>query len=561
MESNKRINVVFWAESDSEARNLATNLLSGKQSEDVWQDTFEGVSVFGYVRSPSSVVSASPAGITEILIVQVSGAESENYTSAKAYIDARRGIPFKFITSASDLSEQAKTLDSDYFNVSEISTMKEKVLKMALNLDQTLREAFQKLDTDNDGFLEVAEIISASQTLGHPLNDEDAKEIVKSLSSDGKISFEKFKHWWVMGRTDFGAFRRIVEIEMSVHNFVKQSSNAFNSYLEKLQKEGQNLSAEQIGLMGRVNITPINDFESGSAFGIHITAGNNFNDILNSFPSYLRESPVSYGLELRLKDAEQGKMVIETLTQLKEMIIPLIPNAQKYFDGGLTINFRHVGTSVFIDVTHSGIAGDKLGGFLSMFNISALNFSGSHDIHLTTQFSPVDIFDKDLRTLFYEIPNIKIEGKAEYNHLKTLITFAINTINDIGGVPRKMKPLLQAFKLIATIRKLDFSFKYDSSLISEVYVDLVNDMNKGGETPDFEKKSKEWIDEKQPQIKGMFDMMASQAGMFIEPYKPLIQAIDFDNINVYGTCPIVKAYVKGTIQFRGVSDLIGKTFA
>ena len=560
MESTRRINVVFWAESDTEARELASKLLSGKQSEEVWQDTFEGVTVLGYVRSPSSVVTASPAGITEILIVQVSGVESENFASAKAYLDARRGIPFKFVTSGSDLSEQAKSLDSEFFNVTEISTVRDKVLRSALNLDQTLREAFQKLDTDNDGFLEVTEIISASQALGHALNDEDAKEIVKSLSVNGKISFENFKHWWVMGRTDFGAFRRIVEIEMSVHNLVKQSSNAFNSYLEKLQKEGQSLSSEKTGLSSVFNITPTVDFEAGTAVGIHISAGNNFNDIFNSFPSYLRESPVSYGLELRIKDAEQGKVVIENLTALKDMLIPLIPDAQMYFEKGLTINFRHVGTSVFIDVTHSGYAGDKLSGILSLFNISALNFSGSHDIHFTTQFSPVDIVEKDFKTIVTELFNIKLEGKAEYNNLKTLITFVINTVSDLGAVTRKMKTLLQALKLFSTIRKLDFNFQYEAATLLEIIIDYGNSLRES-ETSYFEEGCRQFDEEKQPLIKSTVDMGASQAGMFIEPFKPAINAIDFDNISLYATCPNVKVFVKGTIQFRGVSDFIRKTFA
>jgi hypothetical protein len=562
MESSRKINVVFWAESQEGVRDLASKFLSGKQSEEVYQDTFEGATVLGYTRAPNSVASASPSGITDILVVHISSESSEHVEAVKSYVDARRGIPFKFFVSDSDVSALAKSLEAEFVNSAEIENVKSKMFRSALDLEQTLREAFQKIDTDNDGFLEVAEIMSASQSLGHALNDEDAKEIVKSLSTDGKVSFEKFRQWWVMGRGDFGAFRRLVSIELAVHNMIKQSSDTFNTYLEKLKQEGQTLSTETTGLNGRINITPVEDFEAGTALNLHISAGNNFNDISASLPSYMNESPVSYGIELRLQNADEGKNVVETLTGLKEMLIPVIPGLQDILKSGINIQFRHVGSSVFIDVTLSGMAADKVSGILGLFNISALNFSGAHDVHVVSKLSPVDLTKIDFDAVLLSLVNLKIEGKAEYNHLRTVFTFIINTVSNLG-VPSQVKPVLGALKLLATVRKVDIGFQYDPSTIKEVAIDWYNEKfgNPQNEVPRWERTCKEWTNDKQPQMNKNISTFASQAAMMLEPYKPAINALDFDNIGVFVSCPILKVHVKVNLQVRGlngyVSSIIG----
>lgn len=562
MESTRKINVVFWAESQEAVRDLAGKFLSGKQSDEVYQDNFEGATLLGYTRAPNSVSSASPSGITDILVVHLSSESSEHTEAAKSYVDARRGIPFKFFVSDSDLSALAKSLEAEFVNSSEVQNVKSKMFRSALDLETTLREAFQKIDTDNDGFLEVAEIMSASQSLGHALNDEDAKEIVKSLSTDGKVSFEKFRQWWVMGRGDFGAFRRLVSIELAVHHMIKQSSDTFNTYLEKLQQEAQNLSTETTGLTGRVNITPVDDFEAGTALNLHISAGNNFNDIQASLPRYMNESPVSYGFEIRLKNADDGKNVIETLNGLKEMLIPVIPHAQDVLNSGINIQFRHVATSVFIDVTLSGMAGDKVSGILGLFNISALNFSGAHDIHIVSKLSPVDLIDQEFNAILFSLCNLKLEGNAEYNHLRTVFTFLINTVSNLG-VPKKVKPFLAALKLLATVRKVDLGFQYDSNTIKEVAIDWFNEKY-GSTTIEVSKWDRtcgEWTNEKQPQMNGFIGMMASQAGMILEPYKPTINALDLDNIGMFVSCPILKVHLKFNLQVRGLTAFVNSKLA
>ncbi len=555
MESNTvRINIVFYAESESEVRTLAGKILESKQSEDVFSHCFDGVPVHGYIRFPGCVASASPSGITDVLIVQVNSAESEHWTAVKNYVDTRRGIPYKFLTSSVDLSAQAKTHELDFISIADLTAdAKEKVLRPALNLEQALRQTFDKIDSDHDGYLEVNEILSASVALGHPLNDEEAKEIVKSLSSDGKVCFDKFKQWWVMGRSDFNSFRKIVQVEMVVHSLIKQSSDVFNSYLDKMQKDGASANSAN-SYQGRVNIVTSDDFDAGVGLSLHITAGTDFQAINNTLPSHLREHPVSFGLELKIKSEEHGKPVIETLTGLKEMLVGMA-GLGEVLSGGIDVQFRHVGTSVFVDVSYGGAYGDKLQGLLSIINLSALNFSGSADLHLTNKVFLPDLLGEKLFTdIMKDAFHVKFEQQSEFVQLKNLFGFLVDTFSmmapHLGNQAKIVGPVL---KVLAASRKLGFNFTYDASMIFEVLKDyVVAESNE----EQFWSINEAWPAKGQPSLKGPIDQAFAVAPMFLGPFLEAIKQIDFDNISFFATCPSLTAYAKFSLMIRGLTNFV-----
>lgn len=562
-----RINFVFYGENGQESANLASSVLSTRLPDsDIWMEKTLGKDLYGYIRYPGYTPTASPTGITDILIVQATE-NSSHWASIKTYVEARKGIPFKFLTSNDDLTEAAKQMECEYLKLSDITggNAKQKLINSAINLEETLRNVFNKIDADKNGTIDSNEILNASKELGHALNDEDAKEIAKSLSKNGKISYDSFKQWWILRNADFNSFRKVVEIELVVNNFIKKSQETFNSYLEKLQKHGEDVKSQQTGLSSVINITPEADFDSGTAFRGHVSLGSDFDSIAASFPNYLKETPASFGLELHLKKAEDGANLIEVLEGLKEMALQIDPRVQKFFDAGLLVNFRHVVNSVFIDVSYGGMAGDKINGILSMFNPSSLNFSGNSDFHLCTKFSPVDLLDKSYQELIDLAINLKIEGKGEYSHLKTLIDFVINTITSVnhGHVPSKVKPLVYLLKFASIIRKIDFNFKYDVETVRDVIVEFVNsafkvDGGADGAQTKYEETSQKWSGEYQPMINGMIEQFSGMAQMFLEQYMESILAVDLDNISLYATLPIIKFYFKFNVLLKGLSDFVAK---
>ena len=559
--TTSRVNIVFFTESESESRDLAGKILTNKHSEDVWQHKVDGVDVFGYIRWPAAIPTATPVGITDILIVHVSTDASENWQSAKNYVDSRRGIPFKFLSSALDLSAQAASLDCEFVNVAEVTgdNFRDKVIRSALNLEKTLLDTFSKIDCDADGFIEAEEIIAASKSLGHRLNDEDAKEIVKSLSADGKVNFQKFKQWWVMGRADFGAFRKIVELEMIMHKYIKQSSDVFNSYLEKIQKEGQNIANQETGYEGRVSIGSVQEFESGIALGVHLTAGSDFNGIVDSFPAELRESPASFGLELKLKKAEDAKDLIEGIEMLKEMISKVIPMVDFLFQSGsLSTTTRQVGTSVFLDLIPSGGFREQMSGVLSMFDMSQINFNGISDIHIATKFALKDLFEKGLSEIFQNVFHFRFEGKHEWGQLKNLFRFICDMLANLPPIlPFDLKHLAFGLRLIYAFRKNDFDFKFDAKTLFETFIDVYDSIEMA--EPGWDNQCTQWAHNKSIVLKDL-KTVPPQVKAVMNPLKKALQAMNLDDISVYATAPLLKVHLKVKLMVKGLSEKVDDVF-
>ena len=59
---------------------------------------------------------------------------------------------------------------------------------------EEIKEAFESIDTDNSGYLEINELLSAVNSLGLDNNANEINRIMTSLdlNKDGKISLEEF---------------------------------------------------------------------------------------------------------------------------------------------------------------------------------------------------------------------------------------------------------------------------------------------------------------------------------------------------------------------------------
>lgn len=70
------------------------------------------------------------------------------------------------------------------------------ILKTELSKQQIeeIKEAFESIDTDNSGYLEINELLSAVNSLGLDNNANEINRIMTSLdlNKDGKISFDEF---------------------------------------------------------------------------------------------------------------------------------------------------------------------------------------------------------------------------------------------------------------------------------------------------------------------------------------------------------------------------------
>ncbi|CAJ0609261.1 unnamed protein product [Cylicocyclus nassatus] len=61
-------------------------------------------------------------------------------------------------------------------------------------LSLSLKNVFEELDVDGDGYITRSELRTAFQRMGHSLSDQDIKAIYKHVdaNNDGKINFQEF---------------------------------------------------------------------------------------------------------------------------------------------------------------------------------------------------------------------------------------------------------------------------------------------------------------------------------------------------------------------------------
>ena len=195
MENKRTINIILVAESAEQARTLALNIVSGYEVDGVFSSETSDSILKGYIRAPDNEHNnKSPLGVTDVLVGQCSS-YSENASYVKDYIRIRTGIPNKilFTDSLNDDERNALKVDVHLLDKTNDSSIRELNISTTVELERTLREAFNTFDTNKNGFIEAKEIVEVSKVLDHEINEQEALRIVQTLSKDGKVDFEGFK--------------------------------------------------------------------------------------------------------------------------------------------------------------------------------------------------------------------------------------------------------------------------------------------------------------------------------------------------------------------------------
>jgi hypothetical protein len=559
MESSTLLNVLVWAESYDRAAKLAEAFSKGTEKENTeWSGNHGNYQVKAYVRVAGGIPFASPDGVTDVLLVDL---DDKDYLKeqAKVYIDRRRGIPLRFIASNDGLSDFAQELGCDFLTGSSLTSGEtiNKVLNSAIELDTTLRNTFNSFDLNGNGVITADELVKASSKLGHELNSEESKILVNSLSNNGGINFKQFKSWYVMGRGDFNTFRRLVQVELSIGGLIKQSSQAFNSYLQRVKNENQ---TEEISYAGRINVGPLEDFDTGFGFDLDFAGGKDYENIVNNLPSYYKSSPITFSLEIRVNDQSTASTVRDTLEGLKAFAdaIPQVSQAQQ---AGVDVNFRSAGTSVFVDLSFGGFAADRIMAQMGQFNFSQLNFAGTGNFSVFSGLRFSDIISGTVGDLVSRLVLFKLESHSEFSNTKALLHGVASLLSTVKQfAPKEVRGLTILLKLVAAVRKVGFEYKYDANDVASVAKEILGEVASEKFSLDSGDVA---IDALNTQLEmyqgmglGMLDGVKPMIESVIEPFKPALEAGNFDKLSVIMSLPTLKFHCKSTIHLPGLTAFV-----
>jgi len=522
-------------------------------------------------------VSQSPSGIADLLIIYLSSAESSEFNQAKQYVDCRREIPIKVLCSESPLIEEAALLDCKYVHVSEVTGAagSETIIKEARKLEETLLNCFNKFDINGNGLISVDELVKVSDELGHHLEHDDAKMIADSLdetkSLSGNISFEGFKKWWVMGKSDFHAFRRICKAEMSVNNLIKLTSKKFNSYLENLKESSQKVSEQEVLQTLNLNLHSKQSFENGAGLFLEICSGPEAKEIIDSLSENVRNSPQSVSIRVSFSDAESAKSLCEVLSMIVTGLVDENPRIRPLLDMGLKYALRTSGSDLVLDFYVTGTLEDMMVNQSQQFNkMQNVYLTGNITLHVFTALTMQNLLeDAGLFNVFEKFLHLKFHLNSKSYGLRQLWAQFSQQIKmeEIPGL-RQSAMLIDS---IIALRCFNFDFNFDVTDVKNFGLEamafqyakydydtlqLAKEALLGQKGEEILEKGRQLFTEFKKQAEGM-------KAMIPEDFLPIIKAVNFEKIQfehftnlAFGTC-----VVKATINLPGLNGIRDEFFA
>lgn len=114
------------------------------------------------------------------------------------------------------------------------------------NLEKLLREIFNDMDKDQNGFINNEEIFDALSKLDKNLTQVDTNRIFKTIdkNEDGKINFNEFSYWWKRGR----------QRKTSVLDLTANFTERINYYLPKMANPLQRRGIDKRKLQKKIVI-------------------------------------------------------------------------------------------------------------------------------------------------------------------------------------------------------------------------------------------------------------------------------------------------------------------
>jgi hypothetical protein len=564
MESNSSLNFIVWTDCIKAGTSIAQKLtLSSNPLSEVnsLTGTNQGVSVNVFLRGPQVANVANPSNnVADGLIVSIESASE----TASDYLKQKKNVPLKVVVSSSDLKAFADERGATFVDKIDES-FASNLVKSGVTNDDLIKQAFSKIDKDHNSVLTKDELIIVSKELNHSISGEEANDIISTLSKTGSINFDQFKQWWHLGRANFSQFRQVVQLEMQVEKLVKKGSSYVGDYIDKLQiSVNDETTSSPDSLKSHISIKPKKDFDNGINFGLSVAAGTEGKAIIDSLPDYFSSNPLSASIELGIDDAEKGQIVVQSLEQAKEMIFQMIPGIQEKLEMGIDIKFRHVGTSVFIDVTIGGPLGEMVKAQYSQFGSKignlATSFKGYGSSHIVSGLKLNNALDISLEQIIEDASKFKIETTGETSNIKKMLAIATTIIQATNAYGNKTKAISSIFGYFGVFRLLEVKSEYDSdelfSLIKEsisTFTALESQEEQGevalqvygGALSNYQQVGK-------AQLEGVKAML----GVFLEPFMETLKVLNFDRISISIVPSMISIFYKVQIGLVGITEFI-----
>jgi len=520
MESDKNfleINMVIWAYEINQANEIALEFLNSqktiKNKNNFYSLNEKGYKINIYLRSPRTLATSAPQGITNILIIYLTKDSylkkeiSTEFSEAKKYLDTRKKIPFKFLVTETAFPIEIE-FDCNKKLLSQFLSQngKKEIIEEIEIFELTIKNVFEKFDKSKNGLLTSEDIIKASTELGHNLTEDDAKMIVDTLGENNSksINYEAFKRWWILGRSDFVNFRRICKFRIFLDNFLKSSNIKVNDYIQNLKNEGKQISKEEISQIFDINIHSEKFSENGIGCFLQFCNGKEALDIIETKFEDFENSEFGFGIKLKFISAECAKKELENVEKFVIEILSSIlgDRASLIFLLGPIFRFKVSENYIIIYFADKKPKSDT---FLTNFDATC-----SGTLHMFTELTFEDILELPIEGIIRKLANLKLHLNAEIFDFRDIVKKLLKQIDLINKrefeeiqnspnnkeyiinenekvqklntetfeIQKKYKEIFNLLKYYFLLKSIKLDFSYEASNLKDEFFLLIEELKK-----------------------------------------------------------------------------------
>lgn len=545
MTSKTELNFILWTDS-IESRVEIIKVLTDQGTVDENKNhilfNYNDIDINLYMRGVNKIVTYPLSGVVDGIIMSL----SKPSELAFDYLIDKKNVPSIIVISK---SKDQKILDESTKHKAKVyedftKSIATELISSSIEREKELRDVFNLIDKEKNGFLSKEDLILLAKQLKHSLIESEANDILKTIGINDKIPYDGFRFWWYTGRSNFIKFRALIELEKKFLPLFVEGVKLANQYGADVE------SKENDFFQSKINIAPKKEFPSGVSVGLDIVIGKEAQKIIETLPDYHEFNPITFTIELTLEDASKGEEFIEKLNDIKNMIYDFFPLSENILSGGM-IKFRQIGLSVYIDITLGGTIGEIL---LSKSNIlkdnsTLQNFGGTGSLYFTSGVNIDSLLEKPLKDLLNEISFFKVEGLGEIRNIKMFIDMTIKllkTLLDKDSGKGWMLILLSALKLF------EIQCEYNSDDLLEAFKDIILLVLKVDSFEEAEGILKEHQQTLLFSIEGSKEMLLT----FIMPFFENIKSLSFDKISFFITIAPLQIYYKFCLNLVGLTRLI-----
>lgn len=214
---NFSLNIICLSNLEQVAKTLAENISSQKiDVNGLYINNIDNTQYIVFPRWPNCSKILPNTVVCDSIIVSVDSIE--DYEKIESYVISKESVhTIVFWTNCEDLKNKAsEQKNAKFFKKSEcdISELRTFILNETKIYSQTIKNIFDALDLNKNGFLEKKEIITFAREKGDNVSSQEFLDTLNLIDRHGlgKICYEDFEKWWKMGQHKSSIFGRLVQL-------------------------------------------------------------------------------------------------------------------------------------------------------------------------------------------------------------------------------------------------------------------------------------------------------------------------------------------------------------